>query len=73
MSKLPVISGRECVKALEKAGFYFKRQEGSHIVLRKDSPFAQVVMPDHKELDRGTLRSIIRQSGLSLDEFIKLF
>ena len=73
MSKLPVISGRECVKALEKAGFYFKRQEGSHIVLRKDNPFAQVVVPDHKELDRGTLRSIIRQSGLSIDEFVKLF
>ncbi|MHB1646331.1 MAG: type II toxin-antitoxin system HicA family toxin [bacterium] len=73
MIKLPVISGRECVKVLEKTGFYFKRQEGSHIVLRKDSPFAQVVVPDHKELDRGTLRSIIRQSGLSLDEFIKLF
>ena len=73
MSKLPVISGRECVKALEKAGFYFKRQEGSHIVLRKDNPFAQVVVPDHKELDRVTLRSIIRQSGLSIDEFVKLF
>ncbi len=73
MSKLPVISGRECIKVLEKAGFYFKRQEGSHIVLRKDNPFAQVVVPEHKELDRGTLRSIIRQSGLSLDEFIKLF
>ncbi len=73
MSKLPVISGRECIKVLEKAGFYFKRQEGSHIVLRKDNPFAQVVVPEHKELDRGTLRSIIRQSGLSLDEFIELF
>ncbi|MHB1545035.1 MAG: type II toxin-antitoxin system HicA family toxin [bacterium] len=73
MSKLLVISGRECIKALEKAGFYFKRQEGSHIVLRKDNPFAQVVVPDHKELDRGTLRSIIRQSGLSIDEFVKLF
>ena len=73
MSKLPVISGRECIKVLEKAGFYFKRQEGSHIVLRKDNPFAQVVVPEHKELDRGTLRSIIRQSSLSLDEFIELF
>jgi predicted RNA binding protein YcfA (HicA-like mRNA interferase family) len=72
MSGLPRISGRECVKALSKAGFYLKRQEGSHIVLRRDNPFGQVVVPDHKELDRGTLRAIIRQSGLSIDEFIKL-
>lgn len=42
------------------------------MVLRRDDPFAQVVIPDHKELDRGTLRAIIRQTGLSVDEFIKL-
>ncbi len=72
MSKLPRLSGRECIKALEKAGFYFKRQEGSHIVLRRDDPFTQVVVPDHKELDRGTLRAIIRQVGLGVDEFVKL-
>ena len=40
MSKLPRISSRECVKALERAGFYFKRQQGSHIILRRDDPFA---------------------------------
>jgi len=40
--------------------------------LRRDDPFAQLVVPDHKELDRGTLRAIIRQSGLSVDEFIRL-
>ena len=72
MRKLPRISGRECVKALEKEGFYFKRQEGSHIILRRDNPFAQVVVPAHKELDRGTLRAISRQAGLSIDEFVKL-
>jgi len=72
MSKLPVISGRECVKALSKIGFYFKRQEGSHIILRRDDPFTQIVVPDHKELDRGTLRAIIRQAGISVDEFINL-
>lgn len=72
MSGLPRISGRECVKALNKAGFYLKHQEGGHMVLRRDNPFGQVVVPDHKELDRGTLRAIIRQSGLSVDEFIKL-
>ena len=72
MNKLPHISGKECVKALEKAGFYFKRQVGSHMVLRRDSPFAQTVVPDHAELDRGTLRAIIRQVDLSVDEFIEL-
>ena len=72
MSPLPAISGRECVKALEKSGFYIKRQEGSHIIMRKDSPFLQVVVPDHKELDRGTLRAIIRQAGLNIEDFTKL-
>ncbi len=70
MSKLPRVSGKECVKALEKAGFYFKRQEGSHIILRRDNPFAQVVVPNHKELDKGTLRSIIRMSSITVEEFI---
>ena len=72
MSKLPRISGRECVKALGKKGFYLKRQRGSHIILRRDEPFAQLVVPDHKELDRGTLRAIIRQAGLRVDEFVSL-
>jgi len=72
MSTLPSISGRECAKALTKMGFYLKRQEGSHMVLRRDDPFAQVIVPDHKELDRGTLRAIIRQAGLNVDEFTRL-
>ncbi|MDQ2805693.1 MAG: type II toxin-antitoxin system HicA family toxin [Chloroflexota bacterium] len=72
MKPLPVISGRACVKALEQAGFIFKRQQGSHIVLRRDAPFAQVVVPDHDPLDRGTLRGIIRQAGLSVDDFVDL-
>jgi predicted RNA binding protein YcfA (HicA-like mRNA interferase family) len=72
MSTLPVISGRECVHALGRAGFYVKRQEGSHLILRRDDPLTQVVVPDHKELDRGTLRAIIRQAGMSVDEFCAL-
>jgi len=72
MSNLPQISGRECPKALNKVGFYLKRQEGSHMVLRRDDPFSQLVVPDHQVLDRGTLRAIIRQAGLSVDEFVKL-
>ena len=72
MNKLPRISGRQCIKALGYIGFYIKRQEGSHIILRRDEPFAQVVVPDHNELDRGTLRAIIRAAGLSVVEFVKL-
>lgn len=72
MSKLPQISGQECVKALYKAGLTVRRQRGSHIILRRDDPFAQVVVPDHKQLDRGTLRGIIRQAGLTIDEFVDL-
>jgi len=48
MSRLPVISGKECIKALQKAGYYVRRQTGSHIILRRDKPFSQVVIPDHK-------------------------
>jgi predicted RNA binding protein YcfA (HicA-like mRNA interferase family) len=57
---------------LNQAGFYLKRQRGSHIILRRDDPFAQLVVPDHKELDRGTLRAIIRQAGLSIEQFVEL-
>ncbi|MBL8220824.1 MAG: type II toxin-antitoxin system HicA family toxin [Bryobacterales bacterium] len=63
MSKLSGVSGRECLNALAKVGFRHRRQEGSHIVLRRDAPFSQVVVPDHKELDRGTLRAILRGAG----------
>ena len=72
MGKLPVISGHKCARALERAGFYFKRQTGSHLILRRDNPFIQIVIPNHKILDRGTLRSIIRQADLSVMEFVDL-
>lgn len=72
MSKLPRVSGMDCAKALGKAGFVFKRQKGSHMILRRDSPYAQVTVPNHAELDRGTLRSIIRQSGMGVEQFSEL-
>ena len=55
-----------------KIGFYIKRQESSHFILRRDNPYAQIVVPDHDELDRGTLRAIIRLAGLTVEEFNKL-
>ena len=73
MTKLPRgMSGREVVKALERAGFYIKRRKGSHIVLRRDNPFTQVVVPDHKSIDPGTLASILDGAGLTVEDFIKL-
>ena len=70
--RMPVVSGKKCALALQRNGFYIKRQAGSHMILRRDEPFAQVVVPDHRELDRGTLRAILRQAGLSVDEFMDL-
>jgi predicted RNA binding protein YcfA (HicA-like mRNA interferase family) len=72
VSKLPIISGLDCVKALEKIGFVVDRQRGSHIIMVREEPRTTISVPDHKELDRGTLRGIIRQAGLSVDEFIEL-
>ena len=73
MTKLPRgLSGKEVVRALQRAGFYVKRQKGSHIVLRRDNPFAQVVVPDHKSVDTGTLDSILDGADLSVEDFIKL-
>ncbi len=73
MSKLPRgLSGKEVIKALEGAGFYIRRRKGSHIVLRRDNPFAQVVVPDHKSIDTGTLASILDGAGLTVEDFIEL-
>lgn len=72
MTSLPVVSGEDCVRALCKAGFRVVRQKGSHVVVRRDDPFAQTVVPRHAELDRGTLRAILRQAGLTIEEFCRL-
>jgi predicted RNA binding protein YcfA (HicA-like mRNA interferase family) len=72
VSRLPRISGRQCIAALGRAGFEVRRQRGSHVVLRRHDPFAQVVVPDHSELDRGTLRAILRQADLSVERLLEL-
>ena len=70
MSVLPRVSGRDVVKALLKAGYEQDRQRGSHIILRKLTyPHRRIVVPDHKEVAKGTLTSIIRETGLTVDEF----
>jgi predicted RNA binding protein YcfA (HicA-like mRNA interferase family) len=73
VTKLPRdISGKEIVKALQKIGFYVIRKKGSHIILRRDTPFAQTVVPNHKNLNTGTLDSILDGARLSVDELIEL-
>lgn len=67
------MSGRQVVAALRKLGYEVDRQRGSHIVLRNVSPpHRRLAVPDHDEVARGTLRAIIRQAGLTVDEFISL-
>ncbi|HGY55634.1 MAG TPA: addiction module toxin, HicA family [Caldithrix abyssi] len=73
MSSIPLISGRQAIAALSKVGYKIDRQKGSHIILRQIShPHRRIVIPDHKELAKGTLRKIIRQSGLTVEEFKRL-
>jgi predicted RNA binding protein YcfA (HicA-like mRNA interferase family) len=72
VTKLPQISGRDCVWVFEKAGFCVVRQQGSHIIRRRDSPFARLVIPNHKTLKKGMLKAIITDAGLTVDEFVAL-
>ena len=70
---LPILSGQEVVNALKKIGYEKDRQRGSHIIVRQQKPpYRRITIPDHKEIAKGTLRAIIRESGLSVEEFIKL-
>lgn len=70
MSVLPRASGREVVKALARIGYEQDRQRGSHIILRQNSyPHRRITVPNHKEIAKGTLRAIIREAGLTVDEF----
>jgi predicted RNA binding protein YcfA (HicA-like mRNA interferase family) len=74
LTKLPVISGKEAVKALERAGFIIIRQRGSHIRMKKiaSERIIKITIPLHDILDRGTLRSIIISANLTVDEFVEL-
>jgi predicted RNA binding protein YcfA (HicA-like mRNA interferase family) len=70
MPKLPVMSGRQTVRVFEKLGWTVARQAGSHIVLVKAEHPATLSVPDHKEVSKGTLRSLIRAAGLTVEEFV---
>ena len=66
---LPHVSGADAIGALEKLGFVIARQKGSHVLMRRGS--AGCVAPNHRELKIGTLSSVLKQSGVSPDEFMR--
>lgn len=68
MSHLPVCSGAEAVKAFAKAGYFFDHQTGSHLILRHSSG-RRLSIPNHRELAKGTLRALIREAGLTKEQF----
>lgn len=72
MPQVPKLSGRGVVKAFGRDGWALARQKGSHMILVKDGHWATLSVPDHREVAPGTLRSLIRASGLTVDEFIEL-
>ena len=63
------MSGRKAVRAFERLGWQVARQRGSHIILIKEGQTATLSVPDHKEVAKGTLRSLIRAAGITVDEF----
>jgi predicted RNA binding protein YcfA (HicA-like mRNA interferase family) len=71
MSLLPVLNGQEVVRVLESFGWSVARQKSSHIIMTKEAETATLSIPNHKEVARGTLRSLIRAANLSVDEFVK--
>jgi predicted RNA binding protein YcfA (HicA-like mRNA interferase family) len=73
LTRLPVVSGRAATKAFARLGYVLDRQHGSHLILRQtQSPHRRLTVPDHKELAKGTLRKLIREAGLTIEEFEKL-
>ena len=72
MARLPTISGRAALDAFIKDGLSFVRQRGSHMILIKPGHVASLSVPDHKELAKGTLRSLLRCAGITPERFIEL-
>ena len=73
MGKLPRdISGRQMVGALERVEFFVLHQKGSHIILRRDEPKTTISVPDHRQLRVGTVRAILHQAGLDVEDLVNL-
>ena len=72
MPTLPRLSGRAVLKAFGRDGWQIARQKGSHMILVKEGSWATLSVPDHREIAPGTLRSLIRASGLTVNAFVAL-
>ena len=73
MTKIPTdLSGRDLIRVLQKVGLVVKRQRGSHIILHRSNPPARVVVPDHKNLRIGTLRTILNSAGMTVEDLLNL-
>ncbi|HYL58370.1 MAG TPA: type II toxin-antitoxin system HicA family toxin [Candidatus Acidoferrales bacterium] len=72
MSKLPVCSGTDAIRAFERAGWAKARQKGSHATLTKAGSVVVLTVPMHKELGPGLLRSLVRKAGITVEEFADL-
>lgn len=72
MHPLPIVSGKQAVRAFQRAGWLVTRRESSHTVLTMKGRMANLSIPDHREIDRGLLKRQINLSGLTVDEFIRL-
>ena len=70
MPKLPLLSGREIVRGLERLGWEVVRRRGSHIILVKQGHIATLSVPDHREIAKGTLRAHIARADLSVEDFL---
>ena len=71
MPKLPIVSGKNVIKALSKTGFVVLRQRGSHVSLYRQSDDRMTVVPPHDELDKDTLKAILKDTGFTVEEFIE--
>jgi predicted RNA binding protein YcfA (HicA-like mRNA interferase family) len=71
MPPVPVLRPRDVVKAFEKLGWEVARQRGSHIILTKQGHIATLSVPNHREVARGTLRSLIAKAGITHEEFLE--
>ena len=72
MSRLPLISGKQALKAFERSGWEHVRNKGDHMIMTKAGVPFNLSLPDHRGLDRGTLRGLIRDAGITVDEFVNL-
>jgi len=72
MSKFPLLPARKVINAMIRLGYFIDHQKGSHVVLKRNDRQRTVVIPDLNELDRGTLKAILKQSGIEIEELLSV-